>query len=227
MEYNTPVWSPYLAKDISRIESIQRLFTRRACLRCGVYFRSYEDRLEKLNLDSLEKRRQLTDLYLMYKILNNLCSIPFNTYFSLINSPYILRRNSLQICYKYNTKHKNLQWSNIFFNRIVKVWNGLPDSVVTAPNLGTFKSRLSRVKNQFWFVHPILAIVVWHCCLHVYRTVAVHFCAYLFDYFLTAFLLLCTSREESYMFQLFHIVFISSHFKSPLCFDASGICVAR
>ena len=83
------------------------------------------------------------------------------------------------------------------------------------------------LKNQFWYVHPILAIVDWLCCLHVYRTVAVYFSAYLFDYFLTAFLLLCTSREESYLFQLFNIVYISPHFKSPLCFVASGICVAR
>ncbi len=148
VEYNTPVWSPYLSKDISRIESIQRLFTRRACLKCGIHFTSYQDRLEKLKLDSLEKRRQLNDLYLMYKIIHNLCSISFNSYFSFISCPYNLRRNSLQIHYKYCTKFKTLQWSNIFFNRIVKTWNDLPDSVVTAPNLNAFKYRLRKVKHH-------------------------------------------------------------------------------
>ena len=147
VEYNTPVWSPYLSKDVAHIESIQKSFTRKACLRCGIYFTSYEDRLAKLQLDSLEKRRILNDLYLMYKILNNLCSINFNTYFSLVNHSYNLRRNSLQIRYKFSLKSKSLQWSNMFFNRIVKLWNGLPDSVVTAPNLCIFKSRLLKIKH--------------------------------------------------------------------------------
>ena len=148
VEYNTPVWSPYLSNDTSKIESIQRSFTRKAFLRCGIPFTSYEDRLDKLQLDSLEKRRLLNDLYLMFKIMNNLCSIPFDTYFSLINSPYNLRRNSLQIDTKYKLKSKTLQWSEMFFNRVVKLWNGLPDNVVTAPNLNTFKARLRKIKHQ-------------------------------------------------------------------------------
>ena len=88
----------------------------------------------------------------MYKIVNNLCSIPFDTYFSLTNSPYNLRRNSLQIRTKYNLKSKSLQWSEMwskmFFNRIVKTWNDLPDNVVTAPSLSTFKVRLHKIKNK-------------------------------------------------------------------------------
>ena len=84
----------------------------------------------------------------MFKIMNNLCSIPFDTYFSLINSPYNLRRNSLQIDTKYKLKSKTLQWSEMFFNRVVKLWNGLPDNVVTAPNLNTFKARLRKIKHQ-------------------------------------------------------------------------------
>ena len=149
LEFNTPVWSPYLAKDISRIESIQRVFTRRAFLKCGIYFTSYQDRLIKLNLDSLEKRRQLNDLYLMYKIVNNLCSISFSSYFSYVSSPYDLRRNSLQVKYNFSDKHKNLQWSNIFFNRVTKTWNDLPNEIVTAPSFATFKTRLRLVKHTF------------------------------------------------------------------------------
>ena len=109
VEYNTPVWSPYLSNDTSKIESIQRSFTRKAFLRCGIPFTSYEDRLDKLELDSLEKRRLLNDLYLMYKIVNKICSIPFSTYFSFINCPYNLRRNSLQIRTNFNIKSKTLQ----------------------------------------------------------------------------------------------------------------------
>jgi len=29
LEYNTPIWSPYLQKDIIAIESVQKSFTRK------------------------------------------------------------------------------------------------------------------------------------------------------------------------------------------------------
>ena len=45
LEYNSPIWNPHLKKDVLKIESVQRSFTRRACLRCGVPFSSYRDRL--------------------------------------------------------------------------------------------------------------------------------------------------------------------------------------
>ena len=39
---------------------------------------------------------------------------------------------------------------NCFSNRVVDGWNALPESVVTAPALNTFKSRL----NKHWRNHP-------------------------------------------------------------------------
>ena len=56
LEYNTSIWSPYLIKDIAKIESIQKQFTRYICIRCKVPFSSYHDRLNKLNIKSLEYR---------------------------------------------------------------------------------------------------------------------------------------------------------------------------
>ena len=55
LEYNTPVWSPYLLKNVNKIESVQRNYTKRICRRCGINFSSYEDRLNILNLNTLEK----------------------------------------------------------------------------------------------------------------------------------------------------------------------------
>ena len=68
LEYNTPVWSPYLYKDIIAVESIQKNFTRRVCMRCDIPFTSYSDQLIKLNLKSLEYHRLEFDLILVYKI---------------------------------------------------------------------------------------------------------------------------------------------------------------
>ena len=38
LEYNTSIWSPYLIKDIAKIESIQKQFTRYICIQCKVPF---------------------------------------------------------------------------------------------------------------------------------------------------------------------------------------------
>ena len=147
----------------------------------------------------------------MYKIMNNLCSIPFNTYFSFTNSPNTLRRNSLQICYKYHIKHKTLQWSNIFFNGIVNVWNGLPDSVVTSPLIILVLSSPDWAGWKTNFKMSIQFLLLFWLTLLLSCVVPYSSCQFLclfFSYFLTAFLLLCTSREQSYIFQLFHTVFI-------------------
>ena len=62
LEYNTPVWSPYLKKDVDKIERVQRYFTKQIFFRCNVPFNSYQDRLYKLNIKSLQHRRIKFDL---------------------------------------------------------------------------------------------------------------------------------------------------------------------
>ena len=39
---------------------------------------------------------------------------------------------------------------NVFSNRVVDTWNNLPDSVVEAPSVNSFKGRL----NRHWINHP-------------------------------------------------------------------------
>jgi len=66
LEYAFPVWSPYLLKDIKRVESVQRRFTKRLC---GMSYLSYASRLKALSLHTLEYRRLQHDLIYVYKIL--------------------------------------------------------------------------------------------------------------------------------------------------------------
>ena len=143
LESNTSVWSPFYLKDISHIESVQRSYTRTAFRRCGIAFSSYGDRLEKINLKSLEERRLVFDLVLVYKIMYGLCDLNFSDYFTLNNTKYNLRRHSLQIkCTKVNTSQK---WQNSFFFRVVQVWNSLSEDIVRSDNIFSFKRKLSKV----------------------------------------------------------------------------------
>ena len=53
MEYNTCTWSPHLKSEIELAESVQRKFTRLLCQKANISFSCYDQRLAKLNLESL------------------------------------------------------------------------------------------------------------------------------------------------------------------------------
>ena len=64
LEYCSVVWSPYTKRNIDKLERVQRRATR-FILKSDD---SYDIRLKKLNLMSLEKRRSLADVTFLYKI---------------------------------------------------------------------------------------------------------------------------------------------------------------
>ena len=69
LEYGNAVWCPYTIKDINAIEEVQRFYTKRII---GTNDLSYEDRLNKLGLPSLEFRRHRGDMIEVFKITNKL-----------------------------------------------------------------------------------------------------------------------------------------------------------
>ena len=140
VEYNSAVWSPSLKTDIAKIESIQKSYTRTIFLRCGVPFTSYEDRLTKLNLLSLQNRRKLIDILLMYKIVYGLSDLKFDNFFEYKNIPYALRGNDLKVDVK--NSYRCSQFESSFFFRITKLWNSLPVNLVRSSTFETFKSKL-------------------------------------------------------------------------------------
>ena len=143
LEYNSPVWSPYLIKDITKVERVQRHFTKVAFLRCGVDFVSYDDRLRKLNIKSLQERRIYFDLVFLYKIIHGLTNLHFSDYFVFRHTYYNLRGNSQKI--DTLNKFKSHQWSNTFFARVVKFWNAIPDDVAMSLSLNVFKHKVKQL----------------------------------------------------------------------------------
>ena len=141
LEYNTSTWSPHLQIDIKETESVQRTFTRRLCQRCNIPFSDYNDRLMKLNIESLEVRRIKRDLILLYKILHRLVDIDFNNFFHINQfSGHQLRRHQFYISRQQIAKTEVR--NNFYTYRVTKYWNALPESIVSSPTLETFKLRL-------------------------------------------------------------------------------------
>ncbi len=137
LEYATQVWSPGYKMDIDLVESVQRKFTKRIS---GFYNIPYCDRLAQLKLDPLEYRRLVFDIVMVYKILYGLVDIDCTQFFTL--SKGITRGNSLKL-FKSHVRH---DVSKFFFaNRVVDIWNSLPDAVVLQPSQKLFCAALSSV----------------------------------------------------------------------------------
>ena len=140
LEYCSQVWSPYKKCDIHTVEKVQKFFTKIAFRKIfpGPFSPGYTERLRIFHLESLEYRRSILDLTLCYKIVNGLSDIQFQQIFDW--GPIQHRRpNSLQLARKVCSKNTALHW---FSFRTVRVWNQLPQNIVGAQTLGTFKKRL-------------------------------------------------------------------------------------
>ena len=118
-------------------------------MKIGKPYSNYRDRCIYLNLESLEYRRIKYDLFLTYKIIYKLVDLPAtHVFFQFIRSCYNLRKpNSMQIVSNYYSKRSNTPdyLNNFFSNRVVPVWNSLPEDAVMAGSLPAFRASLSRL----------------------------------------------------------------------------------
>ena len=69
LEYCPEIWNPHLVKDISALEKVQRRATK---LIPEYKDLQYEERLQRLKLFPLVKRRLRGDMITTYKIINGL-----------------------------------------------------------------------------------------------------------------------------------------------------------
>ena len=144
LEYATTVWSPMYKKDAIILENTQRRATKMVN---SLKELSYEARLKKLGLPSLEYRRLRSDIIEVYKILNQLDRVSINKFFTVMDET-TTRGNSLKL---FKERSGTNIRANVFSNRAVNAWNLLPNDVVLAPSLNSFKSRL----NKFWHGHTL------------------------------------------------------------------------
>jgi hypothetical protein len=142
LESNTPVWNPGYIRDIDALERVQRNYTSRI-----PGFRlpwNYEERLITLNQDSLELRRWMFDMCLVYKILNGLIELKVEDFFQ--RDPNAARSRTSHSQKLMRTVEYTVVRSSFFSNRVIAVWNGLPEEVVVAPSMNAFKHRLCACK---------------------------------------------------------------------------------
>jgi len=134
LEYCVQAWRPYLKKDKDKIEKVQRRATK---LISGCSKLSYEDRLKITGLPTLEARRDRGDLIEVFKILKGYSKVDYKKFFQLAGSCKT-RGNK----YKLLKSRSRLDIRKHFFSqRVVNEWNKLPNTVVEAQSVNSFKNK--------------------------------------------------------------------------------------
>jgi hypothetical protein len=140
LEYCTQIWAPHEISDIRLIENVQKYFTRIAFRKCiaGPFSPCYVERLKIFNIKSLEYRRAEFDLILCYKIVNGTFAIKFDDIFTW--APIQARRSNTFQLARLSCKSNVVLHS--FSYRVVRLWNLLPQRVVSSPCVAVFVKRL-------------------------------------------------------------------------------------
>ena len=137
LEYGNVIWGPRFVLDKDRVERVQRRATR---LVPELKSLPYEERLKRLKLPSLSYRRRRGDMIQMFKIMSGMDRINPLDLFQL--APETSTRGHKWKVFKPRAA-KEVRRS-FFSQRVINDWNGLPDNVVNAETLNSFKNRLDK-----------------------------------------------------------------------------------
>jgi ribonuclease P/MRP protein subunit RPP40 len=137
LEFCVQAWRPYLRKDIDKIERVQHRATKMIAECRGL---SYEDRLKVTHLTTLEDRRVRGDMIEVYKILRGVSRVNRGIWFQW-------SANSRTRGHRFKLAKSRSRLDirkNFFSQRVVNIWNKLPEAVVEADSVNSFKNKYDR-----------------------------------------------------------------------------------
>jgi hypothetical protein len=140
LEYASVVWNPIYAKDIAKIETVQRRFTKRVDRKCGSSSESYELRLQRWKIKTLETRRLEIDLSWVYRIIYGYVDMDRDSFFRINQTNEEIKIYPLPL----SSRSKNNTQCNTLAYRTYQIWNGLPLDIRNAPSTASFKYKLKK-----------------------------------------------------------------------------------
>ena len=136
LEYCCQIWNPFQIQHIDAIENVQRVFTRKIQYMNNY---SYWERLKKLNIMSLQRRREKMIIIFVWMLKNNKVTNNINLQFSQD------RKGNIKAQIKPLPKIRGrilTIYENSFSITSVKLWNKLPPKICEINNLSLFKIKL-------------------------------------------------------------------------------------
>ena len=139
-------WGPHFKGDIKAVESIQKRATKLVKTLKDV---PYENRLRSLNIPSLVHRRRRGDMIFTYKIFHDVFDINKESVF--ISPSRATRGHAHKIM---KSKASMLTRITAYSNRIHDDWNSLPEEIVHADTVNSFKKGLDEHWTDEQFITP-------------------------------------------------------------------------
>ena len=134
VEYATPIWNPQQKTQIKQVEQIQRNTAR--FVKNQPYNPEKPDSVtsmvQNLNWNTLEQRRSMADVTLMYKVVHQLVAIAV----CYMPTPATVTRTRNSHSLKFLPYHCRINtYQHSFFPRTVTIWNTLSEPVVLPPSV--------------------------------------------------------------------------------------------
>ena len=153
LEYCSCIWNPFLKYNIDAVERVQRRATKMVP---NLRELSYTDRLEKLNLETLDYRRRRADLLEAYRIINGIHEVDQTCSCSRCPQKQMFTP-ALQTSTRGHSKKLQIQEAtgirkHSFSARVSKPWNSLSQKAISATSVNAFKNHLAKeLPNKFQF----------------------------------------------------------------------------
>ena len=153
LEFSSCVWSPFLKYNIDSLERVQRRATKMIPTLQNL---TYQQRLEKLNLETLSYRRKRADLLETYRIRNNLHKLDQSCHCSICPDKKMFME-SLSTTTRGHSKKVQIQEAtgirkHFFSSRVAAPWNNLSEKTIQSPTINAFKNNLkSELPDKFSF----------------------------------------------------------------------------
>ena len=154
LEFSVQAWSPWQEGDKKTLEKVQERFVR---LLSDVHGGTYEEKLKRAGLTTLEERRERGDAIEAFKTLNGFNHVNKDDWFFIEEEGTRPTRRNTTIEDGSETRRINvlkeeyarLEVRRNFYNvRAAKTWNKIPDKVRQQKSVNAFKSAYDKWKVQ-------------------------------------------------------------------------------
>ena len=140
LEYASCVWAPNTKKNVAKVESVQRCAAR--------YVKndfskesSVTAMLNDLNWDTLQHRRSMAKVTMMYTITNNLVHVDISTH-QLTPLESRTRGHDKRF---YIPKTRTSLLKGAFSPDTIRLWNSLPQDAINSTSVDIFKEKIRDV----------------------------------------------------------------------------------
>jgi len=139
LEYSCTVWDPFTQANITKLEKIQRHFAR-FILNDYRWTSSVTAMIHQLQWQTLQERRAHLKVAMMYRIINSYIDIP-GSY--LVQATQTNRGHTMKLLVP---NARTLTYQRSFFPDSIRLWNILPQEVVSCTSLELFKQQLQVIQ---------------------------------------------------------------------------------